>query len=176
MSPRRVPLSVALILPLVLCTSRALGAQSAPPPRRACAAAEHHQFDFWIGEWDVTLPDGSRAGSNRIEPILGGCALRETWTGARGSHGTSYNAYDASRRRWHQTWVDDQGNLLVLEGTLAGGRMTLEGETVDSAGHSQQQRIVWERTAPGHVRQLWETSSDGGATWTTAFDGHYVKR
>jgi hypothetical protein len=64
----------------------------------------------------------------------------------------------------------------VLEGTLAGGRVTLEGETVDSAGHSQRQRIGRERTAPGHVRRLRETSSDGGATWTTAFDGHYVKR
>jgi hypothetical protein len=26
------------------------------------------------------------------------------------------------------------------------------------------------------VRQLWEQSSDGGATWTVAFDGTYTKR
>ena len=42
--------------------------------------------------WDVTLPDGKRAGNNRIEPILGGCVLRESWAGATGGIGTSYNA------------------------------------------------------------------------------------
>jgi len=36
--------------------------------------------------------------------------------GAGGHHGTSYNIYDASRRRWHETWVDDEGLLLQLEG------------------------------------------------------------
>jgi len=25
------------------------------------------------------------------------------------------------------------------------------------------------------VRQLWESSSDGGRTWTVLFDGHYVR-
>ena len=76
--------------------------------------------------------------SNRIEPILGGCALRETWSGTGGSDGTSYNAYDASRKRWHQTWVDNQGTVLVLEGAFSGGKMRLEGETLDTAGRTQR--------------------------------------
>ena len=167
---------VALMLLPMLSAGGRLDAQTAPASAKACAAPEHHQFDFWIGEWDVTLPNGKRAGTNRIESILGGCALRETWAGAGGSNGTSYNAYDATRRRWHQTWVDNQGSLLLLEGTFADGRMILEGETLDTAGQSQRQRITWETKAPGRVRQLWETSTDGGATWTTAFDGLYAKR
>jgi hypothetical protein len=174
MLTRQLPLFLAFLLAPGLGAGRQLAAQTAASSK-ACTAAEYRQFDFWIGEWDVTLPNGSRAGSNRIEPILGGCALRETWAGARGSHGTSYNAYDASRRRWHQTWVDDQGGLLVLEGGFAGNRMTLEGETRDSAGHLQRQRIAWEPSDSGSVRQVWTTSSDSGATWTTAFDGRYVK-
>ncbi len=64
----------------------------------------------------------------------------------------------------------------MLEGAFTGGRMTLEGETPDSAGRAQRQRITWQPTAPGHVRQLWQRSTDGGATWTTVFDGRYVKR
>ncbi|MBA3496772.1 MAG: DUF1579 family protein [Gemmatimonadales bacterium] len=175
MSSRHTSSAFALLLPLAFLPSPLVG-QNTPPPGRSCAAAEYHQFDFWIGRWDVTLPNDKRAGFNRIEPILGGCALRETWSGAGGSDGTSYNAYDASRRRWHQTWVDNQGNLLLLEGGFANGRMTLEGETLDSTGQARRQRIVWQQTSPGHVRQLWETSGDGGATWTTAFDGRYVKR
>ncbi len=154
----------------------AVSAQGAPAPGHACGAAEFHQFDFWIGTWDVTRPDGARAGENRIEPILGGCVLRESWTGVRGLHGTSYNIYDAARHRWHQTWVDDQGSLLVLEGGLAAGRIVLEGVSSDSAGRPRRQRITWQETAPGRVRQLWESSGDDGATWAVAFDGRYVKR
>ena len=175
MPPGLVRVVAALMAPLPLLT-HPLEAQTGPAPAAACASAEHHQFDFWIGDWDVALPDGSRAGANHIEPILQGCVLRENWAGARGSQGTSYNIYDTARRRWHQTWVDDRGHLLVLEGTFAAGRMTLEGETTDSAGRVERQRIVWEATAPGRVRQLWESSSDGGTTWTTAFDGRYTRR
>jgi hypothetical protein len=36
------------------------------------------------------------------------------------------------------------------------------------------QRITWSREADGSVRQLWESSSDGGRTWTAAFDGIYT--
>jgi hypothetical protein len=151
-------------------------AQSGAPPVRACAAAEYHQFDFWLGEWNVTLPDGKVAGSNRIESIMGGCVLRESWTGVRGHQGTSYNIYDSSHHRWHQIWVDDQGNLLELDGRFSDGRMALTGETIDSAGNRTLQRITWQETAPGKVRQLWESSNDGGKTWTVAFDGRYTKR
>ena len=45
------------------------------PPAKPCTAAENRQFDFWIGDWDVTTPNGKAAGTNRINPILGGCVL-----------------------------------------------------------------------------------------------------
>ena len=167
----RPPFPLLLVL---VCTAPAAAQTAATPDQ--CATPEYRQFDFWVGDWDVTLPDGKRAGHNRIEPILGGCALRESWTGAGGLSGTSYNVYDRTRKVWHQTWVDGQGNLLQLEGGLARGRMILEGETVDSAGARARQRITWEPTGPGQVRQLWETSADGGATWAVAFDGRYRKR
>ena len=63
-----------------------LAAQETAPAAapKACAAPEHRQFDFWIGEWEVTTPNGAPAGRNRIESILDGCALRESWTGAKG--------------------------------------------------------------------------------------------
>ena len=155
---------------LGLALSAALLHPSSPPP--ACTRAEFHQFDFWIGEWTVTRPDGGRAGQSRIEPILGGCVLRESWTGVRGLHGTSYNIYDVTRRRWHQTWVDDQGLLLQLDGTFTDGRMILVGETVDSTGTRVKQRITWERLEGGKVRQRWESSPDGEG-WKVEFEGIY---
>ena len=170
----------AVAAPALLAAQQPSGAaaQQGPPPAAAepCGAPEHRQFDFWIGEWEVTTPDGAPAGRNRIEPILGGCALRESWTGARGSVGTSYNAYDRQRGRWHQTWVDNRGTVLRLDGGFDGGRMVLSGETRDTAGARLLNRITWQETAPGEVRQLWETSADGGATWRAVFDGRYRKR
>jgi hypothetical protein len=148
-------------------------APSAAP--KACAAPEHRQFDFWIGEWEVTTPNGAPAGRNRIESILDGCALRESWTGAKGGSGNSYNAYDRQSGRWHQTWVDNGGLVLRLDGALVEGKMVLSGESRDSSGARVLNRITWQQTAPGAVRQLWETSRDGGRTWSVAFDGRYRK-
>ncbi|HWB40278.1 MAG TPA: hypothetical protein VG500_03415 [Gemmatimonadales bacterium] len=148
----------------------------AASPAKACAATEHRQFDFWIGDWDVTTPAGAMAGRNRIEPILGGCVLKESWTGARGMSGSSYNAYDRQKKQWHQTWVDDNGSLLQLDGKFADGKMVLSGETRDTSGAPVLNRITWQETEPGVVRQLWETSGDGGKSWSVAFDGRYRKR
>lgn len=166
---------VTLLLAGASLPSAAQESVAAPPPP-ACTAQEHRQFDFWIGDWEVANPAGQTAGHNRIEPILGGCALRETWTGAGGSKGTSYNAYDRQRKRWHQTWVDNGGLVLRLEGGLAEGKMVMRGETLDSAGAAVLNRITWQETGPGEVRQLWEVSSDGGKTWGVVFDGRYRKR
>ncbi len=155
------------------------GAQTPPAtPAKACQAAEHRQFDFWIGRWDVFQPDGKQAGENLIEPIQGGCALRETWQGRGGFTGTSLNSFEAADGRWHQTWVDNQGGRLELAGRLQGRAMVLSsvGPNPDKPGTTLTQRIAWTPADDGSVRQLWETSEDGGTTWSTAFDGKYVKR
>ena len=139
--------------------------------RGSCSAPEHRQFDFWIGEWRVTLPDGKHAGDNRIEKILDGCALHESWQGASGGRGFSYNAYDRDRKVWHQTWVDKQANLLLLEGGLKNGAMVLSGTQGKTLN-----RITWTPNKDGSVRQLWETSADQGKTWQIAFDGLYRRK
>lgn len=150
------------------------GAQAAPPPP-GCPAAEHRQFDFWLGEWDVRVPNGSVAGTNRITRMLEGCALLEEWTG-RNSRGMSINFYDAGNRRWHQTWIDDRGQPLYLAGSFRDGAMVLEGVAPGNDGKPARQRITWTTVAPNVVRQHWEVSTDDGATWTTAFDGRYTRR
>jgi hypothetical protein len=141
------------------------------------AAARRREFDFWIGEWEVTDRDGDVVGTNRIAPAIDGFALHEAWTGRSGIRGTSSSAYVASRDVWHQTWVDTSGSLLLLEGGLRDGAMVLEGlETDPASDTTTRHRITWTPTADGGVRQHWETSVDGGATWTTAFHGRYRRR
>ena len=148
-------------LALVIATSEALAA-----PPASCAAPENRQFDFWLGDWRVHKPDGSFAGMNRITQEYGGCVIHEHYVTGKGYSGESLNIYDASRKIWHQTWVDSGGLLLTLEGRWDGKSMVMEG---------MKQRITWTPNADGSVRQLWESADSKGA-WTVAFDGMYTKR
>jgi hypothetical protein len=141
----------------------------------SCGSQQQRQFDFWIGDWDVTV-GGQPAGRNRIERILDGCALLENWTGAGGMSGKSLNFYDTQRAQWHQTWVDDRGGSLGLDGTFSGGKMVLSGSKKDKEGKTVVNRIIWTALPNDQVRQVWETSTDEGKSWTTAFDGIYTRR
>ncbi|MEP7301447.1 MAG: hypothetical protein ABI699_07950 [Caldimonas sp.] len=154
-------------------------AQSAPPaPPPSCQSAEYRQFDFWVGSWDVFLPDGQKAGENRIEPIAANCALLEHWSGRGGVTGKSLNIYDRDDKRWHQTWVDTSGGLLMIAGGLVDKRMVMASPATGAGGAPEpaQQRISWSPIGDGSVRQLWESTADGGKTWTVQFDGRYVRR
>ena len=146
-------------------------AGQAPP----CSTDEYRQFDFWVGEWEVTDAAGNVVGENRITSILGGCVLMEEWTGASQSRGKSWNIYNRATGQWHQSWVDNSGLLLQLDGGLQDGSMVLEGSLTGPRGESLQ-KITWTPRDDGSVRQHWTSSQDGGATWTTAFDGIYRKK
>ncbi len=150
-------------------------AQPALPP---VLPPEARQFDFWLGEWEVTAPDGKPEGTNRIEAIAGGAGLLENWTGhpqAGGGTGKSLNAYNQSRHQWQQFWIGSGGGVLELAGQLVRGEMVLVGDHI-VAGRQISERITWTPNADGTVRQHWEQSADRGATWTTVFDGRYRKK
>ena len=143
------------------------------PP--ANCAAEARQFDFWVGRWRVTEA-GKLAGTNHIERILGGCALLETWSGAKGGAGRSLNFYDRGDRRWHQTWIDARGGALFLSGEFNAGAMRLTGERPgDGDTPAARHRITWTPLPGGAVRQLWESQPLTGGDWSIQFDGLYER-
>lgn len=141
----------------------------------ACDGADHRAFDFWVGDWIVRTADGKVVGHNTIDREYGGCVVHEHYTTDRGYSGESFNIFDATRKVWHQTWVDSQGTLLILEGGLHGIDMVLEGQSIGKDGRSAAQRITWTPNADGSVRQLWQSANADG-TWATAFDGLYRRR
>jgi hypothetical protein len=145
---------------------------AAQAARVGCSDPAHRQFDFWIGEWTVTNAAGQTVGASLISPILDGCAIEETWTGATGSTGKSFNFFE--RDRWHQVWVANQvGGVLRLEGGLERGAMVMRGESAGPNG-TVLNLIRWEPLEGGRVLQTWEVSSDGGRTWQTSFAGTYA--
>jgi hypothetical protein len=170
---------------LVLATA-ALGQSKRKPPAplsvpsgqhgQACTSGAHRQFDFWLGDWDVASPQGPPAGTNRVERLLEGCALQEHWEATDGSKGTSLSSYDAVARKWRQTYVDDTGQVLVLEGEFKDGRMVLQGEKAMGRQKGALQRISWQVVPGDKVRQRWDISQDDGRTWSVLFEGVYTKK
>lgn len=160
----------------VSCFAAALSvaavAQNTRPP---VLPPESHQFDFWIGDWAVTTPDGKPAGSNKIEPIAQGAGLLENWAGAGGGDGKSLNVYNRANKQWQQFWLGAGGGVLELAGGIVGGNMVLTGEH-KVRGQSTMEKITWTPNPDGSVRQHWEQSTDGGKNWTDAFDGIYRRK
>jgi hypothetical protein len=171
------------IFPVVLFTSLLAGATAAAQepadaadpgnPGDACSAPEHHQFDFWIGEWEVRSPSGQLLGHNSVRRIAGSCGLLEDWHGAEGGAGMSINTWDADRSAWTQRWVG-AGATLWLEGQHDGEQMTLSGPRGTPRGEVLD-RITWTPLADGGVRQHWAVSADGGETWKDLFIGIYSR-
>lgn len=134
---------------------------------RPCQSLDHRAFDFWLGDWTVTSP--SRQGwQARSSITLGneGCSIQEAYSTRDGYAGTSTNFFDTSKKQWHQTWIDNQGNPLYLEGGVQNGAMVM------SDGRN---RITWTRQLDGRVRQHWEVTNEDGETFSTAFDGYYQR-
>lgn len=151
-------------------------ATSAAQQSSACSTPQHRQFDFWIGEWEVSDARGQRLGSNRIERVLNGCALYESWAGVSGSRGHSFNAWDPADNKWHQSWFDNDGTILNLSGGMINGEMVMEGERRLSDGTQTVERITWTPNKDGTVRQFWQSSRDRGMRWTVVFEGTYRRK
>jgi hypothetical protein len=167
------PLPLLLVLALGTVT---LSAQSNPPPGPSTPPAEARQFDFWLGEWSVTTPDGQPAGESRIEQIPGGWGLLENWTGQGGGDGKSLNTWFPAKKQWQQFWVGAGGALELAGGLDGQGRMVLSGHKMNHQGQAVVDRITWTPNADGTVRQHWEQSTDEGKTWATVFDGLYRRK
>ena len=101
--------------------------------------------------------------------------MHERYSTGRGYSGESLNIYDSARNVWHQSWVDSDGTLLLLEGGFRDGKMILEGHTAKTDAPPTKHRITWSPNPDGSVRQLWE-STDAGGRWTVAFDGTYTRK
>ena len=162
---------------LALAAIASFGIASASPDstKAPCSAPEFRQFDFWIGNWEVRNPKGDLVGTNLVERILGDCVIQEHWKGKLGLEGSSFNIYDPSDGRWHQTWVDGRGTLLLLSGGLQDGKMVLTGDLASGKrpGTRAPQRITWEKLPDGRVRQHWQSSRKAAGPWEDVFLGLY---
>lgn len=146
-----------------------------------CSQPQQRQFDFWLGEWDLTWPgqNGGAAGhgTNTIKRILDGCVVEENFDGGTAMHlrGTSVSLFDAQSSKWKQTWVDNEGGYLDFIGEFKDGQMILQREALRPDGAKVRQRMVYKNITSNEFDWSWERSLDG-KTWQVMWPIHYKRK
>lgn len=136
-------------------------------PTEPCTRPEDRQFDFWLGSWsDVFV--GQPNATSEITRDAEGCNVYEHFHSV-GGNGRSVSFFNADTGKWYQTYIDDAGGRLLISGGLIAGEMVLVRDGTTRFG-----RITWSQVGD-QVRQLGESTVNGGMTWTTDFDGLYTR-
>ncbi len=169
---------LTVILFLLFLTGPAVRAQGTGPCSRDSL---YLLMDFWVGDWWVTDTLGNLTGSNRIEKILDGCALREQWLSVTGTAGMSLFYVDGETREWKQVWVTN--NALAPGGQKNKTLVYVHGDrsVVFQGSCKTNGRVIFDRTIlqPHHedlVLQTIEISKDYGKTWEKTFTGIYIRK
>lgn len=164
---RWITKAAGFLFPALLMVCPAALAQQGPPP--VCEQnPEFHQFDFWVGDWDVYSNDGKMThfGTNSVTQIARDCLVMEHWVSDGGSKGYSMNFFDAVTGKWRQVWVSNGNNIDYQGGLNDNGQMVLEGTI-----HYYLQdlslpfRGTWTPNPDGTVIQYFEQFDPETETW-----------
>lgn len=149
---------------------------------KPCSSPEARQFDFWLGEWDLSWPaeqsggtEGETGrGANHISRMFGDCVIEENFTTAdERFRGHSVSVYDEKAGLWRQTWVDSSGGYLVFTGSFDGETMTLRTDPVERGDEVVVQRMVFSEIRDDSLEWAWQGSRDGGKTWNDLWNISY---
>jgi hypothetical protein len=153
-----------------------------PPVPRAppqnCETPEHHQFDFWVGDWDVvhTERQDTMVGGSTVLRAYSGCGIHEDWRPFSMEYAGSVSSYDPCEKIWRQTWVDTFNAHVQLTGGFKDGKMVLSGPWPNlKDGQTGLMRVSWTPGKDG-PRQVGDYSMDEGKTWAPSFDYTYYRR
>jgi hypothetical protein len=140
-------------------------------------------FDFWIGEWNLTWKDGdgtTGTGKNTISRILNNKVILESFEGLTGQNtgylGKSWSVYNPRTQEWKQTWVDNQGAYLDFIGEVQDENRMFVRKTTGPQGNEIWQRMVFRDIKKDSFTWDWESSSDGGSTWSLQWQINYQRK
>lgn len=165
---------VLALLTAIAAPASAQTIPAAPPPK--CDTPHDAEFDFWVGDWDVSPRGVSKVvAHSKIEKLYNGCAVRENWKPLNGNDGGSLNNYDPTTGQWQQVWIGSSPGRVEYSGGLVDGKMVLTAFLKDANGPGKNalSRMIFSKEADGSVRQYGQQSNDQGLTWADSFDFIY---
>lgn len=172
MKANAIALAVLACAPVLLPAS-AMAAAASPRP---CTSVQSHQFDFWLGSWELFDARGKAQGRDDVTREYGGCVIQEHWRSAgEGQRGSSFTYYDPASKSWHQSWVDSTGGFLQIDGVASGKGLVLRGTMPDVKYGHVTHVITWTPSGSDRVRYFWRQSYDGGRSWKTVLDGYFKR-
>jgi hypothetical protein len=161
---------------------RVIQGRAVLPQRPAgCVSAESRQFDFWLGEWDVS-PGGSTSGVTVAESSITlhdqGCVIIEHWRPFGGGHGHSINMYDSTEQKWRQSWADANGTRTEFAGVVdAEGVLRFNVLGTPQQGQPPgARRMNFQRIDENTVRQWGDLAPEGGGELVVEWDFTYRRR
>lgn len=139
-------------------------------------------FDFWVGEWEVSWEEGEEMGrgTNHIEKTLDGNVIRENFIILEGQNegfkGTSISVYQPRFERWKQAWADNGGGYYDFTGKVDGEKRIFQTDILEREDGSKfTQRMVFYDITEDSMTWDWESSTDGGKTWSLNWRIFYEK-
>lgn len=147
-----------------------MGRTQAGRPASRTGSGPIRDFDFWLGEWDVTWGDGE-TGTSSVYSDFDDRVIVESFDGRPSSElqGMSLSTFDEAAGVWRQAWVDSRGTFIVVSGSREDDVMELRTET------GPLRRARWHDVTPDSFRWTLERSSDGGASWETVRELRYER-
>jgi len=156
---------------VVLALGSAATLCAAEPLHAQCSSAQHHQFDFTVGNWLVRDSSGQATGTVTVSHEYGGCVLIERWRGvANSGEGLGVIGYQPGSKTWHRDYIDPSGFVLEIDGQMEGTAMVMMGKDYPVDG-VRMHRVTWTPRSDGSVEERWQTSTDAGRSWHMHFYG-----
>lgn len=171
---RLLLLALCFVASASMLAPRSFAASDAAP---CTADPQHRALDFWLGAWNINVPNESTTATSHVTLELDRCLIVERWDGGDGHSGENLFGYSADDQSWHGFFADNHGRVhLFLDGRATPGSATFTGPSRDSDGKTELNRISIRRVSATQVEQLWQKSSDGGKSWNTVFKGEYTRK
>ncbi len=138
----------------------------------ACDTPAHHQFDFWLGEWQVfDATNNTLVAFDRIEKHSEGCIVQQNMNFVTDMYrrpgaayrlaGISVNRYDGEA--WMEMWADNQWGTIALRGS-PDEHSAMVLKTIIPSRH-RDLKLVWQKQPDGSVRILQYVAPEGSGKW-----------
>jgi hypothetical protein len=169
-----------------LCVAVSAGTLAGPAPVAAaetltleqsstpatCDTPQHHQLDFWVGDWQVFDADSKRlVAFDRIEKHAEGCIVQQNLSFITDMYrrpgveyrfaGMSVSRFDGER--WIQMWADNQWGAILMYGSLAADGSLVLTSVVPS--RNRDIKDTWKRQPDGSLRNLHFVAPAGSGQW-----------